>query len=423
MGQTSQNFDVIIAGGGMTGATLALALARSGLSVAVVDKASASASPAPETDGRASAVAVTSMSQWRSLDVGDDLAANAQPILSIAVSDAPAPGARAAIRMRPPLTGFLRFDSSDIEGDEAGVRPLGFMVENWRIRSALATALTSAGVSLFAATSMDAISVDVREARVDLTNGTVLGAPLLVGAEGRRSPVREAAGIKTLGWSYPQSGLVATVKLQHPHQGVAHEIFLPGGPLAVLPLTHQRASLVWTDTAVNAKALIEASPAAFESHLHRRFGDQLGRPELLGSRTAFPLALQLAERIAGDRVALVGDAAHAIHPIAGQGLNLGLKDVAALAEVIVDARRLGEDWGSELVLDRYVRWRRFDAAALAAATDGFTRLFSSDDPLLRAVRGVGLALVNAAAPLRRRFVREAAGASGDLPRLLRGEAL
>jgi 2-octaprenyl-6-methoxyphenol hydroxylase len=235
--------------------------------------------------------------------------------------------------------------------------------------------------------------------------------------------VRESAGIKTYGWSYAQTGVVATVGLAEPHDGVAHEYFLPGGPFAILPLTDQRASLVWTEKTAMARALLEGSPEAFEAHLARRFGDQLGRPALIGSRFSFPLTLQMAESLVGVRTALVGDAGHAVHPIAGQGLNLGLKDVAALAQVIVEARRLGEDWGSALVLERYQRWRRFDVAALAAATDLFTRLFSNDVAVLRALRGAGLALVNRIKPARRLFVQEAAGMLGDRPRLLRGEAL
>jgi 2-octaprenyl-6-methoxyphenol hydroxylase len=258
---------------------------------------------------------------------------------------------------------------------------------------------------------------------LSLRGGRALTAPLMVGAEGRKSVVRGAAGIKTYGWTYPQTGVVATVALAEPHGGVAHEYFLPGGPLAILPLTEQRASLVWTEKTAMAHALVNGSPEAFEAYLARRFGDHLGRPKLIGSRFAFPLALQMAEAMIGPRTALIGDAAHAIHPIAGQGLNLGLKDVAALAEVIVDARRLGEDWGSELVLERYARWRRFDAAALATATDLFTRLFSNDIPLLRGVRGAGLALVNRIKPARSLFVREAAGALGDRPRLLQGMGL
>jgi 2-octaprenyl-6-methoxyphenol hydroxylase len=217
--------------------------------------------------------------------------------------------------------------------------------------------------------------------------------------------------------------VVATVALERPHEGVAHQYFLPGGPLAILPLTGDRASLVWTERAAAAEALSAAAPEAFEAHLARRFGSFLGRPRLLGPRFSYPLSLQMAERLTGPRAALIGDAAHTVHPIAGQGLNMGLKDAAALAEVLVEALRLGEDIGGPAVLDRYARWRRFDAATLALATDLLTRLFSTDNPAVRLARGAGLALVNRFAPARRLFMQEAGGGLGDLPRLLRGETL
>lgn len=235
--------------------------------------------------------------------------------------------------------------------------------------------------------------------------------------------MRRDAGINTIGWGYGQAGVVATVKLERGHRGVAHEYFLPGGPFAILPLTEDRASLVWTEKSAQGEALRRARPEVFEAHLRRRFGPFLGKVEVLGPRFVYPLSLLLAERLSAHRVALLGDAAHGIHPIAGQGLNLGLKDAAALAEVLVDAARLGEDIGSEAVLERYARWRRFDNVMLAAATDVFTRLFSNDDRLLRLARGLGMAAVNRIGPARRFFMQEAGGAVGDLPRLLRGEAL
>ncbi len=418
MENVSDSFDVIVAGAGMTGATLALALAKSGLSVALIDAQPVSAQLAPHYDGRASAISAASMNQWRVLGVSEPLEASAEPIRSILVTDGAAPGASGGRAGG----GFLRFDGSDL-GEIDPDAPLGWMVENRQIRAVLAAALKGSGVEIIAPASVQTVNADPRAASVMLKDGRTLSAPLVVGAEGRKSVVRDAAGIKTYGWTYPQTGVVAIVALAEPHGGVAHEYFLPGGPLAILPLTDQRASLVWTEKTAMARALTDGSPEAFEAHLARRFGDHLGRPTLVGPRFSFPLALQMAERMTGVRTTLIGDAAHAIHPIAGQGLNLGLKDVAALAEVIVDARRLGEDWGSELVLDRYARWRRFDAAALATATDLFTRLFSNDAPVLRAVRGAGIALVNRIQPARRLFVREAAGALGDRPRLLQGEGL
>ena len=236
-------------------------------------------------------------------------------------------------------------------------------------------------------------------------------------------PVGTGPGVGVVGWTYGQSGVVATVDLEQPHNGVAHEHFLPSGPFAILPLTENRASLVWTESDRSAKALMAASPQAFQSYLDRRFGDYVGAATAQEGRFIYPLALELAERMTAPRLALIGDAAHGVHPIAGQGLNLGLKDVAALAEVLVDAVRLGEDLGSPVVLERYARWRRFDNVMLAAATDGFTRLFSTDNPLVRLARGAGMGVVNAVGPARRFFMQEAGGAVGDLPRLLRGEAL
>ena len=248
-------------------------------------------------------------------------------------------------------------------------------------------------------------------------------AALVVGAEGRGSVVRKAAGVGVTGWDYPQTGVVATVRLARGHEGVAHEYFLPGGPFAILPLTEDRASLVWTESRAKAAALKAASPQAFHAHLQRRFGEFLGAATLDGPVFTYPLSLQLAERMTAPRAVLLGDAAHGIHPIAGQGLNLGLKGAAALAQVLVEAARLGEDIGSELVLERYARWRSFDTVMLAAATDVFTRLFSNDNPVLRLARGIGMSAVNRIGPARRFFMEDAGGATGDLPRLLRGEAL
>jgi 2-octaprenyl-6-methoxyphenol hydroxylase len=226
-----------------------------------------------------------------------------------------------------------------------------------------------------------------------------------------------------IGWDYPQTGVVATVHMQRDHGGVAHEYFLPSGPFAILPLTDSRASLVWTESKARGAALRNARIEVFEAHLRRRFGDFLGEVGVEGPRFVYPLGLALAERMSAPRIALLGDAAHGIHPIAGQGLNLGLKDAAALAEVLVDAARLGEDLGSETVLERYGAWRRFDNTMLAAATDAFTRLFSNDIAPVRLARGLGMAVVNRIGPARRFFMQEAGGAVGDLPRLLRGEPL
>jgi 2-octaprenyl-6-methoxyphenol hydroxylase len=412
------DFDVIVAGAGMTGATLALGLAQGGLSVGVVEAQALDTRVAPTFDGRASAIAYANFRQWRALGVADTLEPDAQPIRGIEVTEGPSPGAASS----GAGGAFLRFDADEI-ADRDDDEPLGWMVENRHIRAALAAALERAGVAVFAPALVSTVEAGAARATVRLADGRSLSAPLVVGAEGRVSTVREAAGVGTFGWAYPQAGVVATVALEQPHDGIARQVFMPSGPLAVLPLKGDRASLVWTEDRGRARALVDGPEAAFEAHLARRFGEALGRPKLVGPRFTHPLGLQFAKAMVADRVALVGDAAHAVHPLAGQGLNLGLKDAAALAEVAAEAARLGEDWGSAAVLERYARWRRFDAAGVAAATDAFARLFSRGDPLTRAVRGAGMVLVNRLAPARRFFIREAGGATGDLPRLLRGEPL
>ncbi len=410
--------DVLIIGAGMAGATLALALKSGGLEPVLIDRAPLSDQWTETFDGRASAIAFSAFRQWRTLGLGAALEPHAQRIEQIMVTDGRAPGAAAGA----PSPFALRFDSAEIAERVHG-EPLGYLLENRRIRRALAQAIEASGVRVFAPATLRELAFEGGGVTATLTDGAMLTAPLAVAADGRGSALRRQAGIGVVGWTYGQSGVVATVGLEHPHQGVAQEHFLPSGPFAILPLIDNRASLVWTETNAAAQALMAASPPAFQAYLERRFGDYVGRVTPLPGRFLYPLALQLAERMTAPRLALIGDAAHVVHPIAGQGLNLGLKDIAALAEVLADARRLGEDLGSAIVLDRFARWRRFDNVMLAAATDGFTRLFSSDNPLLRLARGAGLGAVNALGPARRFFMQEAGGATGDLPRLLRGETL
>lgn len=410
--------DVIIAGAGMAGATLALALKSAGLEPLLIDPVVFDDQLAASFDGRASAIAYATFRQWRTLGLAPDIEPHAQRIEQILVTDARSPGASAGST----LPFYLRFDSSEI-ADSSDGEPLGYMLENRRTRAALAKAVAAAGITVLAPARVADVTIDARAARVVLEDGRALTAPLVVGAEGRGSVVREKAGIGVIGWDYAQVGVVATVRLARPHEGVAHEHFLPGGPFAILPLTDDRASLVWTEPTARGQALKAAGPEVFHAHLQRRFGALLGEATLDGAVFTYPLSLALAERMTGPRVALLGDAAHGVHPIAGQGLNLGLKGAAALAEVLVEAARLGEDIGSEVVLGRYASWRSFDNVMLAAATDVFNRLFSNDNPVLRLVRGAGMAAVNRIAPARRFFMQDAGGASGDLPRLLRGEAL
>nr|WP_314122109.1 UbiH/UbiF/VisC/COQ6 family ubiquinone biosynthesis hydroxylase [uncultured Brevundimonas sp.] len=413
-----ERYDIVIAGAGLTGAAFALAAAQAGLRVVMVDPQPFDAQMAPTFDGRSTAIAFSTFRMLDALGVGEALRPHACRMDHILVTDGRRPGA--ASRAASPA--FLRFDAEEI-GGRTGGEPLGYMVENRRIRVALAEVVTRAGIAVRAPASVAAVTTDAGKATVTLADGSVLTAPLVVGAEGRGSTVRRAAGIETVGWGYGQSGVVATVRLGRDHGNVAHEYFLPSGPFAILPLTDQRASLVWTETTRRGEALRDASDAAFHAHLMRRFGEFLDGATVEGPRFVYPLSLSLAEKLVAPRIALIGDAAHGVHPVAGQGLNMGLKDAAALAEVLAEAARLGEDIGSETVLERYARWRRFDNAALAAGFDAFVRLFSNDIAPIRLARDLGMAAVNRIGPLRRAFMQEAGGATGDLPRLLRGEAV
>ncbi len=417
-GEVPKDIDVIIAGAGIAGATLALALHQAGLKPVLIDPVVFDAQVAPTFDGRASAIAYAAFRQWKALGVGAALEPHAQRIEQILVTDGQTPGA--ASHGTGPF--FLRFDSAEI-ADSSDGEPLGYLLENRHIRAALAKGVIDAGITVLAPAKVARASFGPREAVVTLADGRELRAPVAVGAEGRGSVIRSEAGIGAVGWDYPQTGVVATVQMERPHEGVAHEYFLPGGPFAILPLTDNRASLVWTESRARGAALKSARPEIFQAHLDRRFGDFLGTVTVEGPMFTYPLSLQLAERFAAPRAALLGDAAHGIHPIAGQGLNLGLKGAAALAQTLVEAMRLGEDIGSEVVLERYAAWRRLDTVSISLAADAFVRLFSNDNPVLRLARGAGMAAVNRIGPARRFFMQEAGGAVGDLPRLLRGEAL
>jgi len=380
----AKDVDVIIAGAGIAGATLALALHQAGLKPVLIDPVVFDAQVAPTFDGRASAIAYAAFRQWRALGVGEALEPHAQRIEQILVTDGQTPGAAAGA----PGPFFLRFDSAEI-ADSSDGEPLGYLLENRHIRAALAKAVMDAGITVLAPAKVARAGFGPREAVVTLADGRELRAPVAVGAEGRGSVIRTEAGIGAVGWDYPQTGVVATVRLERPHEGVAHEYFLPGGPFAILPLTDNRASLVWTESRSRGAALKAARPEIFHTHLMRRFGDFLGDVTVEGPVFTYPLSLQLAERLVAPRAALLGDAAH----------------------------------GSEVVLERYAAWRRFDTVTLSAGMDAFVRLFSNDNPLLRLARGAGMAAVNRIGPARRFFMTEAGGAVGDLPRLLRGEAL
>lgn len=399
-----QTFDLMIVGGGLNGPVLALAAAQAGMRVALIDPAPADAPT--DFDGRAYALSKGSQRLLAAVGLWPALAAEAQEMTEIKVSDA-APG-------RAPAPQILHFQSDEIE-----TRPMGYMVTDSALRAALAPALNLPGITRFAGRSAVAQQIDDSAAQVTLDDGTVLRGAVLVGCDGRQSGTCARAGIRRTGWRYGQAGVVCTLEHDRPHGGVAHQQFLPEGPLAILPLTGNRCSIVWSVSEPHAQRLTTMDEAAFMAELRPVFGDFLGEIRLTGPRYAYPLTLTMAQRFAQARLVLVGDAAHGMHPIAGQGLNAGLRDVAALIDVLSEARARGEDIGDAAVLARYARWRRFDIASMMTATDLTNRLFSNDNPLLRRVRDLGLGAVNALAPLRRGFLREAAGLTGDLPRLMR----
>lgn len=298
---------------------------------------------------------------------------------------------------------------------------MGYMVEDRHLRRAVLDAMADDDrITHLAGETVVAQDVSHADTTVTLASGETVAGPLLVGSDGRQSGTAQRAGIKRTGWGYGQTAVVCAVQHEKPHGGIAHQFFMPGGPLAILPLTHNRSSIVWSENKTRAEELIAMDDERFLTALRPAFGSFLGPISLTGARFSYPLGLTLANSFIADRIALIGDAAHGVHPIAGQGLNAGLRDVAALAEVLETARARGEDIGSAQTLARYQQWRRFDTATLVLATDTFNRLFSNDNPLLRAARDIGMGLVNAAPGLRRSFIREAAGLTGHLPRLMRG---
>ncbi|WP_430939272.1 FAD-dependent monooxygenase [Rhodovulum sp. YNF3179] len=403
--------DIVIAGGGLNGPALALALARAGLSVTLIDALPAETRSDAGFDGRAYALALGSQRLLSALDVWPAVAGNSQPILDIEVTDGRA-GAGAA-------PWFLHFDHAEIEEG-----PMGHMLEDRYLRRALLDAMAAEQrITQVAPAEIVAQETDLTGVTVTLADGRRITGRVLVGCDGRRSGTATRAGIGRTGWDYGQTALVCAVAHERPHHGTAHQFFMPPGPLAILPLPGNRASIVWTESTGAAEAINALSDERYLDILRPRFGDFLGEISLAGERFTYPLSLTLANSFVADRVALAGDAAHGVHPIAGQGLNLGLRDVGALAQVLVEAHRRGEDIGAANVLARYQQWRRWDTTTLAIGTDLVNRLFSNDNPLLRAARDIGLGAVNAAPGLRRRFIREAAGLTGDLPRLMQGRAI
>jgi len=402
----SQGFDAIVVGGGPVGGTLALALARAGVSVAVIDHEDPAKDLVAEFDGRALAVALTASRALTAIGLWPHILPYAAPIERIRVADGHSPA------------------TLNYRHDEMGDEPFGWIVESQGLRRAFATAMgAQANLTRFAPAKVTGIERGPALATVRLEDGETLTAPLIVGADGRRSMVRESAGIAIDKRDYKQIAIVCTVAHEEPHGNVAHEHFLPAGPFAILPLPRNRSGVVWTEKDTLAPAIMRAGDAEFLAELKARFGDFLGRIELEGPRFAHPLSFQLAADYIAPRLALVGDAAHAMHPVAGQGMNMGLRDAAALAERIVEAKRLGLDLGGSEVLERYKRWRRFDNLLMLAMTDGLVRLFSNEIAPLKLARDIGLAAVNRMPAAKRLFTSHAMGLAGDLPRLMLGQAL
>ena len=400
--------DVLIAGGGFAGLALALALRQAlGPRFAVT---LADPELARGEDPRASAIAAAPRRMFEALGVWDAVAAQAQPILDMVITDSRVDDAAAAgvpdLRGRDrPRRAVRSHDRECAAGGGARGQGRGRRRDSRSPQPVKDFTAGRAGVT------------------VELGDGSTWAAKLLVAADGGRSRLRERAGIAVHGWSYGQSAIVTTVAHERDHHGRAEEHFLPGGPFAILPLRHNRSSIVWTEHSAEAERFVALPDAAFHDELEKRFGLHLGDLTLAGPRRAYPLGLWVARSFIAERMALVGDAAHVIHPIAGQGLNMGLRDIAALAEAVVDAARLGLDPGDVTVLERYQRWRRFDTMTMSVSTDALNRLFSNRSDVLRLVRDIGLGVVDRLPPLKRMFMREAAGLIGDVPKLLRGEAL
>jgi 2-octaprenyl-6-methoxyphenol hydroxylase len=399
--------DVIILGGGLIGLALAAALDASGLSSILLDPADPDQRIGTAFDGRTSAVSSSSMRMLETLGVVDRLAEPGCPILRISVADGLAPGA-------------LHFDPPVDDGE-----PLGWMHENRHLRAALRSR-AEAGTNVWLMWKSKAVSIERGEHGVvaSLGDGRRIGAPLLIAADGRSSPTRESAGIRMAHWRYNHQAIVATLRHERSHENVAYEIFFPSGPFALLPMSDDalghRSAIVWSVPQEDAAGWLSLSEADFAAEAQAAMGGFLGNIGLATPRSSYPLGFHHAAEITAERLALVGDAAHAIHPIAGQGLNLGFRDAAALAQVLVEGSRLGMDLGDAQLLARYQRWRSLDSLMVSVATDSLTRIYGVPGRTASAVRRFGMGLVNRLGPLRDRLMAEARGTSGDLPLLLRG---
>ena len=406
----TMDYDVIIAGGGLAGITLALALDRAEIRTAIIDKNIPLVAPNSIFDGRSYAIAAATQKMLNVLGLWEGLAKNAQAMLEIKVSDGYAG--------EVPSPFVMQFNRQDFtEG------PMGYMVEDRHLRQVLLDALKYSKVTFQSNTQVLTQTIQATQVEAKLNSGDTITAAVLVGADGRDSNTAKTAGLTRTGWDYGQSSLVCAIAHEKPHNGIAHQYFMPSGPLAILPLTGNRSGIVWTEKTETADQIHALDNTDYLDILRPRFGTFVGNISLAGERYIYPLSLSTTHRMISKRVALVGDAAHAVHPIAGQGLNSGFKDVAALAQVLCDAKRRGQDLGIHTTLEEYQRWRGFDNAMLCTATNGFNQLFSNDSSLARFLRNLGLGLVGSIPALRSAFVANAAGIIGDVPRLLQGEPL
>ena len=403
--------DIVIVGGGLIGSAMAIALSSIGFDITVVDKQSNKLTKPQNFDGRAYALSHASTRMLKVLGIWNYFKENAQPILDIKVSDG---------RVGDGVSDwFLHFDHQELEEG-----PMGHLIEDRYIREALKTDIEmSKQINYIYNTEVISQTVKDSGVSLNLSDGQVLRAQLLVGCDGRNSKIAQLSNISHVGWSYNQTALVCALSHEKQHFGVAHQFFNPSGPLAILPLKGNKSSIVWTETKDRAKNINDMSDEDYLNALSPVIGSFLGSINLVGDRFSYPLGLSLADSFISKRTVLVGDSAHGIHPLAGQGLNLGLKDIAALTEVLALAKRRGENFSSKQVLERYQKWRRFDTSVMAVATDSINKIFSNDNIILRSMRDIGLGSVNATPHLRRSFMRHAAGLSGDLPKLLQGQII
>ncbi len=402
--------DALIVGGGLAGAASALSLADAGFDVILLDAGGATAEDAAEFDGRAYAVALASQRFWAAISVWDRVAAEAEPMVDILVSDGKVDEGASPL--------FLHLDHRETDD---GV--YGYIVEDRHLRPAVLVAMDDHERVEQRASRVTTVDYGPGRAVASLADGGTIHASVVIACDGRDSPLGAAAGIRRMSRRYQQNGLVCAVGHEKPHHGVAHEMFLPSGPFAILPLRGDRSSLVWTETNAEAARIHALDDDAYLVELQRRFGDFLGKITLEGRRWTYPLHLSLAHEYVKPRLALLGDAAHAVHPIAGQGLNLGVRDAAALAEVLSEAAGRGEDIGGLDVLRRYQNWRRFDSTSFALGMDALNILFSNDSGPIRLIRDLGMAAVNKAPKLKTVFMKMASGVSGETPKLMRGERL